>query len=66
MDVGYLAGAGIAFVVEDDVVGTEHLVFGGELVGDAGLELGTGGMVALLEPPQAFFEFDIDTDDFVD
>ena len=60
-----LAGAGIAFVVEDDVVGAHHLLFGAELVGHAGFELGTGGMVAQLQTAQPLLFLEIDTDDFV-
>ena len=60
-----LAGAGVAFVVEDYVVGAHHLFFGAELVGHAGLELGTGGVVAQFQSAQPLLFLEIDADDFV-
>ena len=65
VDVKDLAGAGVAFVVEDDVVGAHHLLFGAELVGHAGFELGTGGVVAQLQTAQPLLFLEIDADDLV-
>ena len=66
MDVLDLAGAGVAFVVENDVVGAAHFLFGGELVGHAGLKLLGGGVVALDEAAHTLGEVEVDADDFVD
>ena len=65
MYVLHLAGAGVAFVIQYHVVGAHHLFFSTELVGHAGFELGTGGVVAQLQTTQTLFLVKIDTHHFV-
>lgn len=66
VDVVYLAGAGIALVVEDYIVGTVEFFFGWNLVGYARHELLAGGMVAFGKAAQTFFEFEVYANNLVD
>ena len=66
VNVLHLAGTGVAFVVEDDVVGALHDFFGRELAADAGMYLLRGCMVAVYKTCNAFIKAEVDTDHLVD
>ena len=65
VNVLHLAGTGVAFVVEDDVVGALHDFFGRELAADAGMYLLRGGMVAVYKTCNAFIKAEVDTDHLI-
>ena len=61
MYVQHLAGARVAFIVENDIVGTPHLLFGRQLIAHSIQKLLTGGMVTQFQPSESFFLFKINT-----